>query len=100
MLPFQLHSTFTSNTLQSHKILMIKQGNTQGVSSIGKPCRPQQGFPLVNLPEPLILTGSSFPENVVDMGCIDTHKLEWFLTDLNNFVTRVYSACRECILPT
>ncbi len=29
----------------SSKILTIQQGITRGVSSIGKPCRPQQGFP-------------------------------------------------------
>ncbi len=29
----------------SSKILTIQQGITRGVSSVGKPCRPEHGFP-------------------------------------------------------
>ncbi len=35
----------TLSNLHSSKILTIQQGITRGVSSIGKPCRPEQGFP-------------------------------------------------------
>ncbi len=32
----------------SSKILTIQQGITRGVSSVGKPCRPEHGFPRPN----------------------------------------------------
>ncbi len=34
----------------SSKILTIQQGITRGVSSVGKPCRPEHGFPRPNCP--------------------------------------------------
>ncbi len=36
--------------LHSSKILTIQQGITRGVSSVGKPCRPEHGFPRPNCP--------------------------------------------------
>ncbi len=37
-------------SLHSSKILTIPQGITRGVSSIGKPCRPEHRFPRPNCP--------------------------------------------------
>ncbi len=36
--------------LHSSKILTIQQGITRVVSSVGKPCRPEHGFPRPNCP--------------------------------------------------
>ncbi len=37
--------------MHSSKILTIQQGITRGVSSVGKPCRPEHGFPRPNCPD-------------------------------------------------
>ena len=37
-------------SMHSSKILTIQQGITRGVSSVGKPCRPEHGFPRPNCP--------------------------------------------------
>ncbi len=39
-----------SFSVHSSKILTTQQGITREVSSIGKPCRPEHGFPRPNCP--------------------------------------------------
>ncbi len=55
----------TDLSLHSSKILTIQQSITRGVSSVGKPCRPEHGFPRPNCPGiPPPLSGTRSPQRV------------------------------------